>query len=267
MEKYVIYKVSNNLYGMPVEIIRDMVVLPTVTPVPQSEEFIRGIINLRGKVIPVIDFRKRLGIKSLHDENMELIAQLKQREAEHREWIAELEACVKEDREFKLETDPHRCRFGRWFDSFQTDDLNLRGVLNQFRTPHKMIHELAGKVMAKKNEGNIDEALNMIADAKTNVLSLMVELFKKTYDILESEFTELAIVIELDSGLQGIIVDKIISIQNIESKNIKSTKGLNLGEATELTEKVAELGEDLIMLVEPEKIGNVSEEAVSQALA
>jgi len=249
MEKYVIYKVSNNLYGMPVEIIRDMVVLPTVTPVPQSEEFIRGIINLRGKVIPVIDFRRRLGIKSLQDENMELVAQLKQMEAEHREWIAELEASVREEREFTLERDPHRCRFGRWFDSFQTDDLNLRGILNQFKTPHKIIHELAEKVIAKKNAGDTDEALNMIADAKSNILS------------------QLAIVIELDSGLQGIIVDKIISIQNIESKNIKSTKGLNLGEATELTEKVAELGDDLIMLVEPNKIGNVSEEAISQALA
>jgi len=51
-------------------------------------------------------------------------------------------------------------------------------------------------------------------------------------------------------------VDKIVSIQNTESKNIKSTKGLNLGEATELTSKVAEVGDDLIMLVDPNKIAN-----------
>ncbi len=254
MKKYVIYKVSDNLYGMPVGIIRDMVVLPHVTPVPQADYFIRGIINLRGKVIPVIDFRKRLGIKSLYDENIELVDRLRQREAEHREWIDELEASVREDREFKLEKDPHRCRFGRWFDGFHTDDLNLRGLLNQFKSPHETIHSLAAEVILKRSEGKTDEALDIIVDAKSGVLNLMIELFRKTYDLLEKEFKELAIVIELESGLQGIIVDKIVSIQNIDSKNIKSTEGLSLGKASELTDKIAELGDDLIMLVDPGRI-------------
>ncbi len=254
MKKYVIYKVSDNLYGMPVDIIRDMVVLPSVTPVPQADYFIRGIINLRGKVIPVIDFRKRLGIKSLHDENMELVERLRQREAEHREWIAELEASVREDREFKLERDPHRCRFGRWFDNFHTDNLNFRGLLNQFKSPHEIIHNLATEAVIKKNEGKTDEALDIIADGKSGVLDLMTGLFQKTYDLLEKEFKELAIVIELETGLQGIIVDKIVSIQNIDSKNIKSTEGLNLGKASDLTDKIAELGDDLIMLVDPGRI-------------
>lgn len=56
-----------------------------------------------------------------------------------------------------------------------------------------MIHELAGKVIAKRNAGNTDEALKMIAGAKANVLDLMIRLFKKVYEFLESEFTELAI--------------------------------------------------------------------------
>jgi len=254
MQKYVVYKVSDNLYGMPVDIIRDMVVLPNVTPVPRSKQFIRGIINLRGKVLPVIDFRKRLGIRSLYDENMELVSQLRIREKEHCEWIDELQSCIRESREFKLAIDPHKCKFGRWIDNFHTDDLNFNGLLDRFKTPHKMIHALAAEVIMEKDTGNIDEALKIIENGKTNILTLMIELFRQTYELLENEFAELSIVIDVKLGLQGIIVDKIVSIQNIDEENIRPTAGLNLGKASELTDKVAELGNEIIMLIDPDKI-------------
>ncbi len=254
MQKYVIYKVAKNLYGMPAEIIQDMVVLPPVTPVPRSKAFIRGIINLRGKVIPAIDFRKRLGINCLLDENIELSGQLKQREAEHRQWIDELELCVRESREFKLAIDPRKCKFGKWQDSFHTDDLALKGLINRFNTPHKMIHTLAAEAIAKRDNGQIDEALKIVENGRTNILNLMIRLFGQIYTLLEDDFKELSIVIDSKTGLQGIIVDKIVSIQNIDQENIKPTAGLNLGEATELTDKVAEIGNDIVMLIDPEKI-------------
>lgn len=254
MQKYVIYKVADNLYGMPVDIIRDMVVLPDVTPVPRSKEFIRGIINLRGKVLPVIDFRKRLGIRSLYDENMELVSRLKTIEHEHHEWIDELEASIGESREFKLEVDPHKCRFGKWYDNFHTDDLNLKGLLGQFNTPHKMIHALAAEVIAKRNAGQADEALRIVANGRRTILNLMIKLFGYVYKLLENEFQELSIVIDVQTGHQGIIVDKIVSIQNIDEENIRPTAGLNLGKASELTDKIAEFNDQIIMLVDPDRI-------------
>ena len=49
-------------YGVPVEQVREVRDMQTVTPVPGSPAFVEGITNLRGQIITVMDLRKRLGL-------------------------------------------------------------------------------------------------------------------------------------------------------------------------------------------------------------
>jgi purine-binding chemotaxis protein CheW len=48
--------------GVGIERVREIVMVPEITPVPESGEFIRGIINLRGRILPVLDLGLRLGL-------------------------------------------------------------------------------------------------------------------------------------------------------------------------------------------------------------
>jgi purine-binding chemotaxis protein CheW len=50
-------------FGIPIDRVREIVIVPEITPVPESGEFIRGIINLRGRIIPVMDLGRRLGLR------------------------------------------------------------------------------------------------------------------------------------------------------------------------------------------------------------
>jgi purine-binding chemotaxis protein CheW len=49
-------------YGVPVEQVREVRDMQTVTPVPGSPSFVEGVTNLRGQIITVMDLRKRLGL-------------------------------------------------------------------------------------------------------------------------------------------------------------------------------------------------------------
>jgi purine-binding chemotaxis protein CheW len=49
-------------FGVPIDRVREIVVVPEITPVPDSGEFVRGIINLRGRILPVLDLGLRLGL-------------------------------------------------------------------------------------------------------------------------------------------------------------------------------------------------------------
>ncbi|HEX6738972.1 MAG TPA: chemotaxis protein CheW [Vicinamibacteria bacterium] len=51
-------------FGIPIDRVREIVMVPEITPVPESGEFIRGIINLRGRILPVLDLGQRLGLGS-----------------------------------------------------------------------------------------------------------------------------------------------------------------------------------------------------------
>lgn len=59
--KYLTFRLQNESYGISVLKIREIIRLQGVTRVPQVPEYIRGVLNLRGKVIPVVDLRTRFG--------------------------------------------------------------------------------------------------------------------------------------------------------------------------------------------------------------
>jgi len=60
--KYLTFSLAGEEYGIGILKVREIIGMMTVTPVPQTPEFVKGVINLRGKVIPVIDLRLRFGL-------------------------------------------------------------------------------------------------------------------------------------------------------------------------------------------------------------
>lgn len=69
-EQVVVFHLAAGEFGVPIHSVQEIVRIPDeLTPVPKAPEFIEGIINLRGMVLPVIDQRKRLGLPEMprHD--------------------------------------------------------------------------------------------------------------------------------------------------------------------------------------------------------
>jgi purine-binding chemotaxis protein CheW len=60
--KYLVFRLGRESYGVGVLKIREIMRYQEVTSIPQLPSFIKGVVNLRGKVIPIIDLRARLGL-------------------------------------------------------------------------------------------------------------------------------------------------------------------------------------------------------------
>ena len=57
--KYLTFCLGPEQYGIAVLKIREIIRMLEVTPVPQMPEYVRGVVNLRGRIIPVVDLRRR----------------------------------------------------------------------------------------------------------------------------------------------------------------------------------------------------------------
>ncbi len=57
------FRVGNETFGVPIATVHEIVRVPAITAVPESPDCVEGVINLRGRIIPVIDLRKRFGEK------------------------------------------------------------------------------------------------------------------------------------------------------------------------------------------------------------
>ena len=61
------FMLAEEEYGVEVLKVREIIRMPTITKMPNVLQYVEGIINLRGKVIPIISMRKRFGL--MEDEN------------------------------------------------------------------------------------------------------------------------------------------------------------------------------------------------------
>lgn len=61
--KYLAFELDDETFGVPVELVQEVLEHTTVTRVPRCPEFLLGIINLRGSIVAVMDLRRRLGIE------------------------------------------------------------------------------------------------------------------------------------------------------------------------------------------------------------
>jgi chemotaxis signal transduction protein/DNA-binding response OmpR family regulator len=63
--KYVIFKLAGERYGIPVLDVRVIIRMTDIRTMPMMPDYIKGVINLRGNVIPVVDLRLKLGMESV----------------------------------------------------------------------------------------------------------------------------------------------------------------------------------------------------------
>lgn len=62
--KYLTVVLDNEAYGIAVLKVREIIRMQKITPIPQMPDFVKGVINLRGRVIPVIDLRVKFGLQA-----------------------------------------------------------------------------------------------------------------------------------------------------------------------------------------------------------
>jgi purine-binding chemotaxis protein CheW len=65
--KYLLFHLGREEFGVQVLKVREIMGLQEITEVPQMPAFVRGVINLRGKVIPVVDLRRKFGLANAPD--------------------------------------------------------------------------------------------------------------------------------------------------------------------------------------------------------
>ncbi len=58
MEQLVVFRLANEYYGIDISKVNEIIRTQEITPVPRTQKYVQGIINLRGTVIPVVDLRR-----------------------------------------------------------------------------------------------------------------------------------------------------------------------------------------------------------------
>lgn len=219
---WLVFKIGHNLYTVNSKIITSIVMLPEhITKVPNVPEYILGLIHLRGNVIPLVDLRSLFNMKTVRKEYSDFIEMIDARKQDHIHWVEELERSIENDQDFKLTTDPHKCTFGKWYDSFSSDIEAVNFHLRKLDEPHKKIHKAAEDVKnCSKDCDNCEREVclkNIMNETKEVNMPLMLKLLDDVKDIFALNYKEMVIVLENSNSLMGIMVDEVLSVEDINS--------------------------------------------------
>ncbi|MBN1759971.1 MAG: purine-binding chemotaxis protein CheW [Chitinispirillaceae bacterium] len=82
--KYLTFKLADEEYGLEILKVQEIIRMQTVTRVPRTPDYVRGVLNLRGKVIPVIDLRSKFGMDTQEDTDKTCIIVVQVSGGDHR---------------------------------------------------------------------------------------------------------------------------------------------------------------------------------------
>lgn len=214
---WVLIELDHVIYGISCDIVLSLNQVPEITHLPAAPKEIRGVIKFRTKLIQLIDTRLLLNRKSIAEEIVDFNTMMDQRYQDHLNWLDTLERDVKGNVEFKLTTDPHKCAFGKWYDSYNMDNASIMfsSAFAKFDEPHKAIHQIGITAKTLIESGRKDDAVALINSVKETELKQMIHLFSEIKIAYKESRRETVVVLGDENKSIGISVDQITSIENL----------------------------------------------------
>jgi chemotaxis signal transduction protein len=253
---YVIAGVKGLQLGVSAAYVQEIVRTPRWHVVPNTPRHIRGVINLRGKVLPLVDLRVRMGLPSALEDVEEMIAMLVAREQDHVLWLRELQGAVSEGRPFTLARDPTECAFGKWYYSYKPEDIGFASVMYRFEMPHRRIHGIADAVLKCAEQGQHEKAKEIILRTEKGDLHTVVNLFAEARAAFRESHKEVAIVLTDGRKHLSLTVDSVASVEALAEDTIEDATPAMGSVKSDLISKVAHRANDkgIVFLLDAEAL-------------
>ncbi|MBF0186119.1 MAG: chemotaxis protein CheW [Magnetococcales bacterium] len=208
-QKYFIFTVDQIQYGIACNEVVTVTDMPSCTVIPHLPAEVRGVIPFQEENIPVLDLRLCFGLPSRLAEINELINTMALRRQDHLNWMGKLKNELNNQQPISVQTNPHKCAFGQWYDQFESSNFNLAAYMKCFDVPHQAIHRVAVEVTAFLDQGQYQKAQELVARTEGGVLLRLIELFDGIEERVSKYLMEYCIVLQHDAQRFAITVDDL----------------------------------------------------------
>ncbi|MBD5559539.1 MAG: hypothetical protein HDQ87_04155 [Clostridia bacterium] len=203
---WVVFALDNEEYCVNSMFV-DSITLPAeMTRMPNNPIHLVGVMPYSDLHIPVIDARTLLGMETLAEaiNDFGVMRQM------HVDWVDALKDSVTNHVPFTKAVNPHKCKFGMWFDNYHTDNVSLNFILGKIEEPHAAIHRLGADAQKLMAHGDWDGARECYRKAEDICKNTVLPLLDSLIETYRDSNRGMVIVLRGEDGSQlGLMVDQI----------------------------------------------------------
>ncbi len=197
--------------------------------VDSQKSFNHEVITYQNRAIPLYDFCHLTGSTSAIDYGRHLLERLSVSEEQHLDWINALEESLKNKTPFTQATDPNKCQFGQWYNTFKADDEDLAEVMEKFDEPHRRLHGVA-KELIQLAETDQSEAMARFRRERNGTFGQLMRLFEHARERVTAAIRPIIVFVDQGNNkISALRLDNIKDIQNYGMEDFsddESTEGI-----------------------------------------
>ncbi|MCC9660723.1 CZB domain-containing protein [Pseudoalteromonas sp. MB41] len=194
-----------------------------LTSLPNENKSFIGVKDYMETPTPIFDLGIVLNNQSTNKTNAELTDLLVEKEKDHQQWLSALEHSLLTGTAFTNTIDPDKCDFGRWYNSFKTDNEDLQNILDKFDTPHRELHAMAREFLDLQKTMTKENVIRLFEEKKRQVFNQLIRLFESAREQIILDYKPIIIFTTKDGVTPhiGLLVDKVEDNINVKKEDIK----------------------------------------------
>ncbi len=233
-------------------------------PVPGSAPGLLGIVDYHGRPVTVFDFAHHLATQSTRELRGQLRQALEDHERDHIAWLKSLERSIKEGTPFIHAMEASLCEFGKFIDSYETRNTDLKELLERFCEPHRKLHGAAKNLLELRERGFKERALEGLESARKSTLRELMYLFDQAKEIINIDHSVLLIVTEDGSvPMVSFRLDEIEDVIEFETDKVLDVARVGIPLTHEqrriISGVIPRKGGDYSLLVDPTPLASLQE--------
>jgi len=212
---FVNFRVREQIYAFNANQVDSIVELKQeLTPLPNSSACVLGLVSMRGRLLPVIDFRQMLGVVTVEQEHAEFVGMLHERQKDHVRWVEQLEKSVREGVPFTLATDHHKCAFGKWYDQYKAPNHAVAIAMKKIDRPHQAIHHSALDCFAHGDDPEKQEQI--LQEVTIPAMRSILEDIDQMIEQYSATKRRICIILSGKADNLALLVDEITSVERLQ---------------------------------------------------
>lgn len=202
---WVVFTLDDEEYCVNSAYVESIYLPKEMTRMPNNPAHLMGVMTYGGTHVPVVDARTLLGLETL----AETIRDFGVMRQMHVDWVEALEDSVTNKVPFTKAVDPHKCKFGIWYDNYHTDNVSMNFILSKIEEPHAAIHRLGAEAQSRMQRQDWDGAQEMYRQAESICRDQVLPLLDKLIETYQDTNRGMVIVLRDGHTQVGLMVDQI----------------------------------------------------------